>query len=178
MKRVFQWVLAATFLLCGLAVMTGCSRKVYPTEEVTTTTPDISKPDTSEQWCFPLPGAKVISPYGRRNGRQHTGVDLKTKAKDKIYAAFDGEVVFSKRFSGYGNLVRIKHANGLETYYAHNSKNLVKVGQHVKAGQAVALVGQTGRATTPHLHFETRVNGKPQNPANYFDLTNHTLRKR
>ena len=130
------------------------------------------------QWCYPLPGAKVISPYGQRGGRQHTGVDLKTKAKDKIYAAFDGEVVFSKKSSGYGNLVRIKHANGLETYYAHNSKNLVKEGQHVKAGQVVALVGQTGRATTPHLHFETRVNGKPQNPANYFDLNNHTLRKR
>ena len=87
-------------------------------------------------------------------------------------------MVFSKKSSGYGNLVRIKHANGLETYYAHNSKNLVKEGQHVKAGQVVALVGQTGRATTPHLHFETRVNGKPQNPANYFDLNNHTLRKR
>ena len=56
-----------------------------------------------------------------------------SEAKDKIYAAFDGEVVYSKTMSGYGNLIRIKHANGLETYYAHNSKNLVKVGQHVKA---------------------------------------------
>jgi murein DD-endopeptidase MepM/ murein hydrolase activator NlpD len=108
----------------------------------------------------------------------HTGADLKTKAKDKIYAAFAGEVVFSDRFSGYGNLVRINHGNGLETYYAHNSKNLVKKGQYVKAGQVIALVGQTGRATTPHLHFETRVNGKPQNPANYFDLSNGVLRKK
>lgn len=176
---MFQWVMDAT-LLCGLMIMTGCSRKVYPTDETATSKPTatVSKPDNLIEWCFPLPGAKVISPYGPRNGRRHTGVDLKTKPKDKIYAAFDGEVIFSKRFSGYGNLVRIKHANGLETYYAHNSKNLVKVGQHVKAGQVVALVGQTGRATTPHLHFETRVNGKPQNPANYFDLTNHTLRKR
>ena len=167
MRQTIHWVLAAT-LVCGLVMLTGCSRKVYPSESAA----------VSKQWCFPLPGAKVISPYGQRGGRQHTGVDLKTKAKDKIYAAFDGEVVFSKKFSGYGNLVRIKHANGLETYYAHNSKNLVKVGQHVKAGQVVALVGQTGRATTPHLHFETRVNGKPQNPANYFDLNNHTLKKR
>lgn len=127
---------------------------------------------------FPAAGGKSNQPLRPSGGRQHTGVDLKTKAKDKIYAVFDGEVVFSDKFSGYGYLVRIRHANGLETYYAHNSKNLVKVGQHVKAGQVIALVGQTGRATTPHLHFETRVNGKPQNPANYFDLNNHTLKKR
>ena len=164
---MMQWGWAV-ILLFGLVLLTGCSRKVYPSDSAS----------TSKQWCFPLPGAKVISPYGQRGGRQHTGVDLKTKAKDNIYAAFDGEVVFSDKFSGYGNLVRIKHANGLETYYAHNSKNLVKKGQYVKAGQVIALTGQTGRATTPHLHFETRVNGKPQNPANYFDLTNHSLRKR
>ena len=167
MKQTIQ-LLTAILFVGGLILMTGCSRKVYPTDSAI----------TSKHWCFPLPGAKVISPYGSRDGRQHTGADLKTKAKDKIYAAFDGEVVFSGKFSGYGNLIRIKHANGLETYYAHNSKNMVKVGQHVKAGQVIALVGQTGRATTPHLHFETRVNGKPQNPANYFDLNNHTLRKR
>lgn len=177
MKRFILWVFSAT-LICGMMILTGCSRKVYPTVETVTPKPDAPKPDDSKQWCFPLPGAKLISPYGKRGGRQHTGADLKTKAKDKIYAAFDGEVVFSGKFHGYGNLIRIKHANGLETYYAHNSKNMVKVGQHVKAGQVIALVGQTGRATTPHLHFETRVNGKPQNPANYFDLTNHTLRKR
>ena len=167
--------LICLLILAMLAV--GCSHRNYPTSSTgpTTVHGDLQ---SSSSWHFPLPGAKVISPYGQRGGRQHTGVDLKTKAKDKIYAAFDGEVVFSKKFSGYGNLVRIKHANGLETYYAHNSKNLVKEGQHVKAGQVVALVGQTGRATTPHLHFETRVNGKPQNPANYFDLNNHTLRKR
>lgn len=168
MKQIIQLLIAVIFA-GGLILMTGCSRKVYPSNKETT---------ISKQWCFPLPGAKVISPYGQRGGRQHTGADLKTKAKDKIFAAFDGEVVFSGKFSGYGNLIRIKHANGLETYYAHNSKNMVKVGQHVKAGQVIALVGQTGRATTPHLHFEIRVNGKPQNPANYFDLTNHTLRKR
>ena len=95
----------AVLFVGGLLLLTGCSRKVYPSETETT---------ISNQWCFPLPGAKVISPYGQRGGRQHTGVDLKTKAKDKIYAAFDGEVVFSGKFHGYGNLVRIKHANGLE----------------------------------------------------------------
>ena len=151
-----------SLLLLGI-VLAGCSHRHYPD-------------DLSGNWHFPLPGAKVISPYGKRGGRMHTGVDLKTKPKDKIYAAFPGEVVYSDKLSGYGNLVRIRHQNGFETYYAHNSKNLVKKGQRVKAGQVIALVGQTGRASTPHLHFETRVNGKPQNPANYFDLTKGTLR--
>jgi len=131
--------------------------------------PRIDEETANQWWCFPLPGAKVISPYGRRGGRQHTGVDLKTKANDNIYAAFDGEVTFSARFSGYGNLVRIRHDNGLETYYSHNSKNMVKVGDRVKAGDLIALTGQTGRATTPHLHFEIRLNGRPCNPARYFD---------
>ena len=154
-------------LLLLTVLLAGCSHRNYPTEV-----------SGSGNWHFPLPGAKVISPYGQRGSRQHTGADLKTKNKDKIYAAFAGEVVFSDKFSGYGNLIRIKHANGLETYYAHNSKNLVKKGQHVKAGQVIGLVGQTGRASTPHLHFETRVNGKPQNPANYFDLNSGVIRKK
>ena len=127
-------------------------------------------------WCYPLPGAKVISPFGGRGGRRHTGVDIKTKANDKILAAFDGEVVFSQKYYGYGNLVRIRHENGLETYYSHNSKNLVKVGDIVKAGDVIALTGQTGRATTPHLHFETRIGGKAVNPAIYFDHEKHAIR--
>ena len=131
---------------------------------------------TSEQWwCYPLPGAKVISPYGRRGGRGHSGVDLKTKPDDEIRAAFDGEVVFSAKFAGYGNLIRILHGNGLETYYSHNSKNLVKVGDRVKAGDVIALTGRTGRATTEHLHFETRINGKAYDPSRFFDHQAHTI---
>ena len=127
---------------------------------------------------FPLPGAKVISPYGKRGGRTHSGVDLKTKPGDKIYAAFEGEVIFSDVYHGYGNYIRIKHPNGLETCYSHNSKNLVKKGDYVKAGQVIALVGQTGRATTPHLHFEVRINGKTRNPDNYFDLNKGVVRNK
>ena len=166
MKKNSSWLIAVTLML-SVVLLSGCSHRNYPTESAGT-----------GRWCFPLPGAKVISPYGKRDGRMHTGVDLKTKAKDKIYAAFDGEVVFSEKFSGYGKLVRIRHANGLETYYAHNSKNLVKVGQRVKAGQVIALTGQTGRATTPHLHFETRINGKPQNPAIYFDFNKQVVHEK
>lgn len=150
------------WLLAVMVMMAGGSYAVCPSDNM----------KASKHSCFPLPGAKVISPYGKRGGRMHTGVDLKTKPNDTIYAAFDGEVVFSGQYYAYGNLIRIMHAHALETYYGHNSKNLVEKGQTVKAGQAIAIVGQTGRATTPHLHFETRVNGKHRNPSKYIKLTN------
>jgi murein DD-endopeptidase MepM/ murein hydrolase activator NlpD len=139
--------------------------------------PSLEESASSDQWwSYPLPGAKVISPYGHRGGRGHSGVDLKTKPNDDIRAAFDGEVVFSAKYAGYGNLIRILHGNGLETYYSHNSKNLVKVGDRVKAGDVIALTGRTGRATTEHLHFETRINGKAYDPSRFFDHQTHTIR--
>ena len=138
--------------------------------------PRLEESTSDQWWCYPLPGAKVISPYGRRGGRGHSGVDLKTKPDDEIRAAFDGEVVFSAKYAGYGNLIRILHGNGLETYYSHNSKNLVKVGDSVKAGDVIALTGRTGRATTEHLHFETRINGKAYDPSRFFDHQAHTIR--
>jgi len=137
---------------------------------------DADKQVAQQWWCYPLPNAKVISAYGRRGRGSHSGTDLKTKANDNILAAFDGEVVFSANYAGYGNLIRIKHPNGLETYYSHNSKNLVKKGDYVKAGQVIALTGRTGRATTEHLHFETRVNGRSVNSNRFFDHVNHTIR--
>lgn len=129
-----------------------------------------------DEWCYPLPGAKVISQYGRRGGRTHSGVDIKTKPNDKILAAFDGVVTMSQSYSGYGKCIRIKHPNGIETLYSHNSKNLVKVGDHVKAGQVIALTGRTGRATTEHLHFECRINGQHFDPAKIFDHTAHAVK--
>lgn len=131
---------------------------------------------TEDDYAFPLLGAKVISPYAGRR-KHHSGVDLKTFAKDTIVAAFDGIVRMSKPYAAYGNVVVIRHYNGLETVYSHNSKNLVKVGDRVKAGNPVALTGRTGRATTEHLHFEVRINGKHFNPNKVFDLENRKLLK-
>ena len=127
------------------------------------------------EYAFPLPGGKVISAYGTRGG--HSGTDIKTCAKDTIRAAFDGVVRMSKPYYAYGNIVVIRHANGLETLYSHNFKNLVKTGDVVKAGQRIGLTGRTGRATTEHLHFETRINGQHFNPNLIFDLKERTLRK-
>ena len=127
------------------------------------------------EYAFPLPGAKVISPYGTRRG--HSGADLKTCAGDTIRAAFSGVVRMSKPYAAYGNVVVIRHSNGLETIYSHNVKNLVQSGDRVLAGQPVALTGRTGRATTEHLHFETRINGQHFNPDLIFNLKEVTLRK-
>lgn len=127
------------------------------------------------EYAFPLPGGKVISAYGTRGG--HSGTDIKTCAKDTIRAAFDGVVRMSKPYYAYGNIVVIRHANGLETFYSHNFKNLVKTGDVVKAGQPIGLTGRTGRATTEHVHFETRINGQHFNPNLIFDLKERTLRK-
>lgn len=129
-----------------------------------------------KDWSHPLPGSKVISPYGGKR-KNHSGTDLKTRANDEIKAVFGGVVRFSGMYHAYGNFIVIRHANGLETCYSHNSKNLVKSGQYVTAGQTIALTGRTGRATTEHCHFEVRVNGRTFNSGILFDHKNHALRE-
>lgn len=128
-----------------------------------------------ERWAYPLPGGHVISPYGGK--RRHAGVDIKTKANDEIVAAFDGIVTMSGPHYGYGNCIKIKHRYGFETLYSHQSKNFVKVGQKVKAGEVIGLTGRTGRATTEHLHFEIFFKGRRINPAVIFDHAQKNLQQ-
>lgn len=113
---------------------------------------------------------KVTSKYGMRYlfGRtsMHTGVDFAGAIGSPIVASCDGTVSFSGTKSGYGLCIIIKHGNGLSTLYGHNSKLMVKVGDKVKQGQQIAKLGNTGRSTGPHVHFEVRVNDKPVNPFN------------
>ena len=130
-----------------------------------------------DEWCHPLKGSRVLSPFGNRGERRHTGTDLKTTAHDTIRAAFDGVVTQQGPFSGYGNCVVVRHSLGFETLYSHNSRNLVRRGQQVRAGQPVAIVGRTGRATTEHLHFEVRVDGRPYNSELIFDHATSQLRR-
>ena len=117
----------------------------------------------------------VLDPYGRRNGRNHTGMDLKINRRDTVLSAFDGIVRMTGWSRGYGNVVVVRHYNGLETVYAHNSKHLVRSGDHVKAGTPVSITGETGRATTDHVHFEIRINGETIDPALVIDFNNQTL---
>ena len=135
-------------------------------------------PDRKEinvsNFAMPTPGY-ITSPYGyrKRFRRMHKGVDLKVQIGDTIRAAFDGKVrltKFEKR--GYGYYVILRHGNELETVYGHLSKFLVKPDQYVKAGDPIALGGNTGRSTGPHLHFETRYMGYAINPNAIFDFNN------
>mgnify|MGYP003288884337 CR=1 FL=1 len=127
--------------------------------------------DSLDQYHCPFIGD--IHPrgkFGPRRGRRHQGVDLPLKTGDPIYAAFTGKVRFAKYMSGFGNLIIIRHENGIETFYAHLSKMHVKVGDWVNAGDVIGLGGSTGRSTGPHLHFETRFLGQAINPALLFDF--------
>ena len=114
--------------------------------------------------------------YGPRRRRQHQGVDLPLKMGDPVYAAFCGRVRISQyNKGGYGNLVIVRHDNGLETYYGHLSERMVQPGQWVEAGQIIGLGGSTGRSTGPHLHFETRYYGQSFDPERLIDFKNGTL---
>ena len=117
------------------------------------------------------PSTRITSPFGPRWRRMHNGLDIKVNIGDTIVAAFDGKVRIVKyERRGYGKYVVIRHDNGLETVYGHLSKQLVEENQLVKAGEPIALGGNTGRSTGSHLHFETRFLGIAINPALMFDF--------
>lgn len=118
----------------------------------------------------------VISKFGKRSGRMHTGTDIKLNSGDTIRCVFDGRVRLAKRFSGYGNMVVVRHTNGLETLYAHLKTIKVNINDSIKAGDVIGLGGRTGRATCDHLHFETRLFGEPFDSNKYIDFRNHCLK--
>ncbi|MCT4593448.1 MAG: peptidoglycan DD-metalloendopeptidase family protein [Anaeromicrobium sp.] len=109
----------------------------------------------------------MTSRFGTRWGRRHTGIDIASKIGTPIKAAQGGKVVFSGWKGNYGKLVMLDHGNGYKTYYGHCSSLLVKKGDIVKRGQLIAKVGNTGRSTGPHVHFEVRKNNVPLNPLKY-----------
>jgi len=122
--------------------------------------------DSNKIFSIPICGK-----FYRGFSRGHDGVDIGLSKGDSVKAAFDGKVRYSAfNRGGYGNLVIMRHYNGLETYYAHLSKLLVKADQEVKAGQTIGLGGSTGRSVSPHLHFEVRYRDKPIDPQKIIDF--------
>lgn len=131
----------------------------------------------NEKFCFPVKNI-ITSPYGWRWNRPHRGVDVRLKMGEPVHCAFNGVVRIARPMGAYGNLVVVRHYNGLETVYGHLSKIKVKPMQVVAAGQVLGLGGSTGRSTGPHLHFEVRFQYEPFDPEWILDFSNYTLRTR
>lgn len=120
-------------------------------------------------------GVGLRSGFGGRRGRKHKGVDIPIPTGTPVTAAFSGTVRLSAYHNGYGNVVIIRHPNGIETCYAHLHKRLVSRGESVVAGDVIALSGSTGRSTGPHLHFETNYCGRHFDPEFLIDFSTGRL---
>ncbi len=118
------------------------------------------------KWMWPVKKGRITSRFGARRGkrRKHRGVDIAADTGTKIVAARAGTVIFSGNRDGYGRVIIIEHASEFVTVYAHNSKNIAEAGDEVAKGQLIGEVGNTGRSTGPHLHFEIRHRGNPVDP--------------
>ncbi|MDP1808390.1 MAG: peptidoglycan DD-metalloendopeptidase family protein [Actinomycetota bacterium] len=127
--------------------------------------PVVGTPSTSG-FIWPVSGP-ITSGFRPRWGRMHTGIDIGVSYGTPVAAAKAGRVAITDWYGGYGNLIVIDHGGGVTTWYGHNSKFTVGVGQQVSQGQIIAKAGSTGNSTGPHVHFEVRINGNPQNPINY-----------
>jgi murein DD-endopeptidase MepM/ murein hydrolase activator NlpD len=132
--------------------------------------------DYDQNFHMPAPGI-VTSRYGPRNGRNHNGIDIDLETGDTVYATWSGKVRYAKyNDGGYGNLVIIRHSNGLETLYAHLSKFLVYPDQDIVAGEPIGLGGNTGRSYGSHLHYEIRFYDAPINPEEIIDFAEKSLK--
>ncbi|CAN5894278.1 hypothetical protein BH20ACT7_BH20ACT7_14300 [soil metagenome] len=145
------------------ATSTATPSATAATDTTTTTT---STEVGTGGWTWPA-GGTVTSEFGYRWGRLHAGLDIGAPEGSPIWAARGGTVTYAGAMGGYGNLVLLDHGGGVSTAYAHQSAIMVSVGASVSAGQQIGQVGSTGNSTGPHLHFETRIGGNPQDPRSY-----------
>ncbi|MFI5367173.1 MAG: murein hydrolase activator EnvC family protein, partial [Candidatus Binatia bacterium] len=113
---------------------------------------------------WPVSGGTVTSGFGQRNHSFHDGIDISAPVGTAVHAADDGEVVYSDVLRGYGNVIIVRHSHGLATVYAHNQSNRVHEGQHVRCGEVIGTVGESGRTTGANLHFEVRKDNVARDP--------------
>lgn len=166
-------------ILLGAGCATGRRGKGYSLEaelkktlniqyELNEEDPDWAASGEGLPFRWPVRRAVYTSGFGWRNGRAHQGIDLAVPEGTPVVAALGGVVVYADSLvDGYGDTLMIRHIRGYSTVYAHCSRLLVPVGERVIAGQRVALAGETGRASAPHLHFEVREGLKPILPLQF-----------
>jgi murein DD-endopeptidase MepM/ murein hydrolase activator NlpD len=121
---------------------------------------------TNARFSWPVRG-KLIQPFSGVSSAPHDGIDVANRPGTPILAAADGKVIFSDRLSSYGNVIIVEHPGGFTTVYAHNERNLVRKGARIRKGERIATLGASGRARTPHLHFEVRRSNIARNPLYY-----------
>lgn len=129
--------------------------------------PRRAPPGGAPQLAWPVPLGTLSSRFGPRAGGSHDGIDIAAPEGAAVYAAADGEVVYSASLPGYGNVIIVRHPGGYATVYAHNQKQYVEEGQRVRRGQSIATVGRSGRTTGPNLHFELRKDNVARDPLDY-----------
>jgi len=148
---------------------------IFPARPAVTDTLDLCLSYAPCDHTMPVCG-RITSPFGVRHGKHHYGTDIKLQVGDPVKVAFAGMVRISRYHREFGNVVVVRHANGLETLYAHMSQRNVEEGDMVEAGEVIGLGGSTGRSTGSHLHFEVRYLGHPIDPQRIFDVEGGVLR--
>jgi murein DD-endopeptidase MepM/ murein hydrolase activator NlpD len=154
----------------------GCGQPQAPSKKNSSHPKRTKRYATRSAFLCPLRETFITSPYGIRrhpvlgSKRFHYGLDLSARRGTPVYAARAGRIIFAGRKNRYGKLIVIQHRNGLTTRYAHLLRYDVRTGDDVKQGQRIALSGDSGMTTGPHLHFEVRKNGVSQNPAAYITV--------
>jgi len=159
----------STLVADGVVVKRVGPRRVLT--ELVLTAPDFQEARIPLVW--PVEGP-VISTFGHRARGWHAGIDISAEMGSQVYAAAPGTVVYSGWIRSYGQVVKIEHSDGFITLYAHNLKNLVEAGEEVEAGQVIAIVGRSGHATGPHVHFEIRRDGRAYNPLHLLEPSDQT----
>jgi murein DD-endopeptidase MepM/ murein hydrolase activator NlpD len=163
----------ANQIFVGQRIFIPSASRQLPVEIITPNEPAARLPPAPEpfepmrdRFLWPVSGS-INSPFGPRGSSFHDGVDIAAAEGTTIRAIERGEVIYSDQLKGYGNIIIIRHGEGLISVYAHNEANLARQGQMVARGEIIARVGSTGRVTGPHLHFEIRKNNTAQDPLRY-----------
>ena len=154
----------------GQRLLIPGARRQLPVDVITPRTANSRPPQREElpaggvSLTWPVSGGTVTSGFGQRNHSFHDGIDISAPIGTPVHAADDGAVIYSDVLRGYGNVIIVRHAHGLTTVYAHNQTNRVREGQHVRRGDLIGNVGESGRTSGANLHFEVRQDNVARNP--------------